>query len=746
MNQNTFILSNLNFDLHNSLKSEDSLVYYVRNGDISDYTNSDNSSFVQNANSNELCVKYPENYVYKGHIKLDKDDFVLFLKNEVTSGIFLFNEKLCTLLKVGESECFNFTNRVFGRYKYHNGDRIIYFVDGKFIRELNLSNIPYKYSSTCDDCNNVILPIIDCDKLKIFKDFTPPNIDIKISDGNLPDGVYQIAISRTEGNDNDDWFIYSEKLNLHSLNGIINRFGLIINLECINWEGEFKLALISHREDRGTVAQEIGIFSTKTKSINITELDSSYYFPISNEQLYETKPIYQSAEFISTNSEHLVLGNLKERIDINYQTQANKIKSEVGIFKVAAKDSHLYPSFQSNEVYSFKIQGVYKDGQTTDWFHIPNNDVPDSTWFEDIPISNNDVWEDDCIDTTKKRWEVYNSAELIELNEANDNGASGINIPSDPDCKQYKITTDSKWWIGTLTYTDCEGNVIILEDIYPNVTFCTKSIGTASWVFKPFDKNIDLIQISEKGYCDPNIVTDSCTKYKLSDRFKAYTGTNCGTIIYDLCTPIIGTPNIETCGISTTYSGDISDFSFCTCYSTFDIFDFSIDVQPCAFSFTFVQQCGQGEFDVNRDGECDFKLVGRSTFAYWESDIKYSNYSDDLFANLPNYKACKTGIRYHKFPDRTQKLGLLNFPHIHSTTSTSNSKEFVYILAPRFYDIPPFLDCQGNIVSDIIGYRIGYDSRDNNKSVIHNGLLYNMREESLVDCTKSYYPNYPFND
>ncbi len=744
MNQNSFILSNLNFDLHNSLKDNDSLVYYVRNGDVSDYTNTENTSFVQNANSNELCVKFPENYEYKGHIKLDLDDFILFLKNETTSGIFLFNETRCTLLKVIEAPCLDFTNRVFGRYKYHNGHRVIYFVDGKSIRYLNLGEIPYEYSSNCDDCNNTVLPILDCDKLKVFKDFTPPNITIDITDGNIPDGVYQIAISRTEGNDNDDWFIYSDRVNLHCLQGINRRFGLIVNLGCINWEGEFKLALIAHREDRGIVAQEIGLFTTKTKSISISELDSTYYFPISNEQLYETKAVYQSAEFISTNSEHLLFGKLTERPDINYQIQANKIKSEVGIFKVNAKDAYKHPSFQSNEVYSFKIQGVYRDGQTTNWFHIPNNHVPDDSWF--LTVSNNDTWDDPCEVDSKKKWEVYNSAELITLDEENDNGASGISIIADPYCKEYKIQTDSAWWQGTLTYRDCDNVLIVLEDIYPNVTFCTKDISSATWVFKPFNKTVDLVQVSEKGYCDTNIVTDYCTKYKVSDRFKAYTGTNCGTITYDKCTSILGTPNTETCGVSTIFSGNISDYTFCSCYFNFDIFEFNIDIQPCAYSFEFVKQCGTSDLDAERDGNCDFKLVGRSTFAYWESDIKYSNYSDDLFGNLPKYESCKTGIRHHKFPDRTQILGTKKFPHIHSNTSKNSSKEFVYILAPRFYDIPPFLECDGSIVKDIIGYRIGYDSRDNNKSVIHSGIIYNMREETLPDCNKSYYPNYPFND
>lgn len=738
MNQNTFILSGLNFDKHFNLRDDKDSTYYVRNGDITDYTNTDNTLFVQNANSNMLCVSFPQGYTYKGHIKLDLEEYILFLYDGLNSGIYLFNQELCTLIKVVEGDCLDFTNKVYGRFKYISGKRVIYFEDGKSLRKLNLGNIPYINLEICDSCNNSNLGILNCEELKIFKNFTPPNLTIDITEGNIPDGVYQFAICRTDGNDNDDWFIYSDRFNLHNLNNERRKFGFNIKLDCLDYKGEFKLALIAHREDRGTVAQEIGIFETTTKEISITELDSTYYFPISNEQLFETTPVYQSADFIATNSEHLIFGSLKERKDINYQRQANLIHSEVGVFKVPSNKAHLYPSFQSNENYAFEIQGIYKDGQTTNWFHIPNNDVPDNTWFQ--PVSNGDTWTDSCNPETKLKWEVYNSATLLEVIEANDNGSLGNVVTVNPSCREYKIETTSSNWVGTLTYTDCEGNLIELIDILPDITFCTLNIGTASWVFKPFDKTKDLIQTTEKGQCSGTSTTLTCTGYKLSDRFNGFGSSNCGTITYDSCSITTG---VETCGIPITFTGDISNYSFCACYPADDIYDFDITLVPCAFSFVDLGQCGSNSSDPNRDGTCDFKLVARSTFAYYESDIKYPT---ENFNNLPNFKECKTGIRYHKFPDRTQTLSGLKFPHIHSNTQTANAKEFVYILAPKFSNIQPFLDCLGNEEKDIIGFRIGYKSRDNNRSVIHSGLLYNMREEDLSDCTKSYYPNFPFND
>ena len=745
MSQNIFTLAGLSFDKNQNIKNEKDFVYYLRNADMSDYTNTDSFSFVQNANSNKLCVKFPNNYQYKGHIKLDLDEFLLFLYDGLNSSIFLFNEKLCTLIKIGSANCFDFTNRVYGVYKYNEGKRSCYFVDGKSIRCINLANIPYVQLEKCDSCQNVTSDIIDCEELNIFKNFTPPNIEGVVTEGNIPSGVYQFAISRAENKDNDDWFIYSKRYNLHGLNGNDERFGFQLTIDCLNYSGEFKVALIAHREDRGTVAQEIGIFPTTTKIINITELDSTYYFPISNEQLLSVDTIYQSADYISTNSEHLILGALKERADVNYQKQANLIQSEVGVFKVSANKAHLYPSFQSNENYAFTIRGLYKDNQKTNWFNIPNNSIPSDEWFENVNEQNNlDVWSDECNPQIKKKWEVYNSASLIEVKEANDNGSLQSVIVNNSNCKTYKIQTTSNYWRGTLTYLDCDGILITLQDVLPNITFCTQNIEQATWTFDSFNKVQDLIQISERGRCN-EIVGTNCTKYRLSDKYTAFGDVNCGNIIYTKCNVIdnLGTP-VETCTVFEEYSGNISGFEFCACYNSGDIYGFDIEVTPCAFSFQELGTCGSEFNNIERDGtQCDYQLVARSTFAYHETDIKYPT---DNFNNLPRFEPCKTGVRLHKFPDRTQFLGNKRFPHIHSSTESTNAKEYVYILAPRFYNISPFLDCQNNVIKDIIGYQIGYKSRDNNKTVIHSGMLFNMKEENLPDCTVSYFPNYPFND
>ena len=724
---NIFVENNLSFDLNSNLKDKDTQVYYVRNGDTSDYNNIEQTSFIQNATSNELCVKYPKGYEYKGFIKLDLEDYILFLHNGITSAIYLFDQKLCTLLPVIESDCLNFINIVSGSFKYIGNHRVIYFNDDVNVpRYLNLGKIPYQTTEPCDSCTNQTVNKLDCDKLKIFQDFTPPNIKIEVTDGNIPDGVYQFAIARTNENDNGDWFIYSEKINLHGINNQAKRNGFKLSFDCFNYEGQFKVAMIAHREDRGTVAQEIGIFSSKIKTVSISNLDSPYYFPISNEQLFETNSVYISAKYTISNSEQLVMGSLKERQDINYQYQANQIISEVGVFKVRANKAHLYPSFMSDEVYAFDIQGIYRDGQATDYFHIPNNTIPDSSWFQNT--SNADVWQDGCTTKVRKKYEIYNSAQLLEIIEANDNGSSATNLNSN--CVTYYIKSESHDYPGTLYYKDCNGTQIVIP-FYPTYDnhFCTSD--PTSIAFIPdllfFNKAVDLIQSNN------TCVGANCVSYSFSSKFRnpnskfkvTYTDCNNSTQVY---------------------SGPLTNFSFCTVYAG-NLTNVTVLIEPLTHSVELyaTNVCDNAITNPVRNGVCDFKLAARSTFAYYESSIKYDNRKGN-FSNLPQFTNCKTGIRYHKFPDRTQTLNGQRFPAIHSQAANSQSTEFIYILAPKFYNIQPFLDCAGNPVKDIIGYRISYKSRDNNKSIIQKGILFNMREETLADCTKSYYPNYPFND
>ena len=45
MSQNIFTLAGLSFDKNQNIKNEKDFVYYLRNADMSDYTNTDSFSF-----------------------------------------------------------------------------------------------------------------------------------------------------------------------------------------------------------------------------------------------------------------------------------------------------------------------------------------------------------------------------------------------------------------------------------------------------------------------------------------------------------------------------------------------------------------------------------------------------------------------------------------------------------------------------------------------------------------------------
>ena len=130
INQSQLLLANLDFDKHDNLK--DVSCFYLLNGDITDYGNSNQTVLVQNTASNELCVQLPFNYQLVGELNLDKNNQVLFLKNELTSAIYLLDKDTCAIKEIVTSNCLNFQSEswITGKYKFINDKRRIYFTDG----------------------------------------------------------------------------------------------------------------------------------------------------------------------------------------------------------------------------------------------------------------------------------------------------------------------------------------------------------------------------------------------------------------------------------------------------------------------------------------------------------------------------------------------------------------------------------------------------------------------------------------
>lgn len=128
---------------------------------------------------------------------------------------------------------------------------------------------------------------------------------------------------------------------------------------------------------------------------------------------------------------------------------------------------------------------------------------------------------------------------------------------------------------------------------------------------------------------------------------------------------------------------------------------------------------------------------GRRLLAY--GDMGYSESTEQYPDNADLYGeyAC-TNIRFPRFPDeckvpRYSKIG---------------GKTYINILGVRFKNIEAPKDENGNLIPNIVGYRILRSDRSGgNKTVIARGLASNMRYYQDQQINQQvWYANYPYND
>lgn len=421
---NNFIGSKLDIDKHPSLVKEPS-IFYLLNGDITDYSNAGNISFIQNTLSNELCYKLPYEYKYYGSIELDKNQHAIFISNGTLSSIVLLDTDTCTSEVIVQSDCFDFKSEIQGAYKYYNNKRRIYWVEkDKSPKFLDLCTIPYIKTSDCDECVDVFTKKVDCEAMDFNSKVNYPDVSLNESTGNLPNGVYQIAIAFTDDKKRfTNYYIYPELLKLHSNNKKL--FGINIDFKsCFKTSfDQYELVLITSKSSRGTLAQRIGYFDTSQTSVSITDLDETFFTPIDPVVLQSEKKYIYSAKDIAVNSESLVLVDIKDNIQFDYREEACAVLVEWVEMTVKASEAHLYPSFMRDEVYPIEIGFKLPNGQITHFTHIPNTNFGSNTngtvssIFDDA-LNNEDHAETSaniCNQTAKKYWEVYNTAEVTNV-------------------------------------------------------------------------------------------------------------------------------------------------------------------------------------------------------------------------------------------------------------------------------------------------------------------------------------------
>ena len=135
-------------------------------------------------------------------------------------------------------------------------------------------------------------------------------------------------------------------------------------------------------------------------------------------------------------------------------------------------------------------------------------------------------------------------------------------------------------------------------------------------------------------------------------------------------------------------------------------------------------------------------VTNQGYMAYWESTERYPN-EPEIWDDL-----CGKPIRHHKMPyENTDPSCEL------STSVGSGSDRNINLIGVRFKNIPPPVDNDGNVITNIVGYEILRGSRENQQSILAKGIFRNMRmytinanEDEGQNSIQGYYPNYPYND
>jgi len=363
---------------------------------------------IGNEPSNELCFTAP--YKIIGHVDLPDDKLLIFSTDNINSEIGIGDPIACSYEKLLNSRCLNFSDKypITGVAKKDFQKGVIATFTDKFnpVRRIQLKNAT---------------SITTCDDLLLFKKIDTPCLELqKTQVGNVPNGMYSVAIAYVvDGQVFSDWYGLSQRIPLYSESGN-NSFD--VKISGLDQEfDQFALVVVGNFIDPETkgvskLAKQIGIFSTKVRSVSVTDFINSNYTEILLSNLVIQKKTWLKAGIISSNANYLLLGDLVSRPEENYQLKAMSIKAEYVVEQVPVdyyEQEGLDVGYYRDENYDFYIQGVYNTGELTEKYHIPGR-VAESN---DLSIvSSGDVYEydkqfNDCDPTEKiSRWKVENTA------------------------------------------------------------------------------------------------------------------------------------------------------------------------------------------------------------------------------------------------------------------------------------------------------------------------------------------------
>lgn len=455
----------------------------------------DNVESLQNEPSNIECISIPSGLSIIGSIFVN-NKFVIFSTNDITSEMGIFDPDTCAYdkLPINCDLGFKRTHMVRGVSKIldYCSERMIYWTDG-----LN----PYRYL-------NIDRPteVTECADLNLFScsgDLTTAEVKVADGGGLMSTGLYQVALRyATRTGTSSKLAFISQLIPIYDEGsfvpwryrdgapaGTLTTKSIVINSDSIDDNADFvQVILIKYQNFNVSAAlvDELEVTGTTLQYV-VTDIGGN---PIPMSELIVKEAFYSVGNLITTHNNKLLLGDVVQTRNINYQKYANQIEVTWKTIKLPLtstyKDNYDFKTFMGDEVYALGIVWKFCDGSTSPAFHIPGptevpcfepinskllisaGDIEEESTYQDITytsihdiVPENDI--NNFFDCEKEVWEIFNTAGICESPHEE-------TITEYDDCGQLISSEIGTWEKGHLAYyeqsgrypasLDCDGNYI----------------------------------------------------------------------------------------------------------------------------------------------------------------------------------------------------------------------------------------------------------------------------------------------
>ena len=339
-------------------------------------------------------------------------------------------------------------------------------------------------------CPRVFSDVLDCDKIKIFKDTCYPKIEYTdiVSGGQNLAGVYQFSVAYADARSNTltDYFNVTNPIPLgdkaitQETNYPVAK-SIKLHIDNINLDFDYLnlVVLKTITANGGTVSSEaylVGTFDIQGDTFDYvySGIDKNLLKDVALDELFKKTPKYSKPLGAGESNGVLFFYGLEEPRTLNLQPVINNlrlkwqtVRFEEGAYKnpiIAAN----YVPYLRDESYAFSIEFTRTNAPNTARFHIvaPSKDevnsyLPIGQTVDDI-IDNNDVFEislcnDEVLD---KRWQVYNTATK----------STPPNCSAVDSTPELVTITDEQYCTGSplLMYSDTSSTTFYYKPPFPN--------------------------------------------------------------------------------------------------------------------------------------------------------------------------------------------------------------------------------------------------------------------------------------